>query len=159
IIADRISRERIEQRFRPRPASASDLADFLATYAAVNVRLVAVSPRAPWLGDVDRGLAVDTLAPPELFRLPTGRRAAIDTIDGRFDVQALRPAVPLYALPRSQAADLAREVLGRFARADMFEHWVRTQEGTLLQNAVCARDDFPAAADVDLTAWVPFLGD
>jgi hypothetical protein len=23
---------------------------------------------------------------------------------------------------------------------------------------VCARDDFPATGDVDLTAWLPFLG-
>src|SRR5581483_2997112 len=159
IIADRISRERIEQRFRPRPASASDLADFLATYAAVNVRLVAVSPRAPWLGEVDRGLAVDTLAPPELFHLPTGRQASIDTIDGRFQVQALGPALPLYALPRSQATGVARAVLARVARAGVFEQWVRGQEAALLQNAVCARDELPTVADVDLAAWVPFLGD
>lgn len=159
IVADRISRERIEQRFRPRPASSSDVADFLATYAAVNVRLVAVSPRAPWLGDVDRGLAVDTLAPPELFRLPTGRQASIDTIDGRFQVQALGPALPLYALPRSQATGVARAVLARFARAGVFEQWVRGQEAALLQNAVCARDELPTVADVDLAAWVPFLGD
>ena len=159
ILADRISRERVEQRFRPRPSSASDIADFLATYAAASVRLVAVSPRAPWLGDVDQGLVVATLAPPALFRLPTGRRAVIDTIDGRFEVQPLGPAQPLYALPRSQAIDVARGVLGRFARAEVFEHWVRTQEAALLQNAVCARDEFPAPAEVDLTAWVPFLGD
>jgi hypothetical protein len=28
----------------------------------------------------------------------------------------------------------------------------------LLGDAVCARDDLPAKGDVDLTAWVPFLG-
>jgi hypothetical protein len=159
IIADRIARERVEQRFRPQPASASDVADFLSTYAAANVRPVAVSPRAPWLGDVDQGIAVDTLAPPEVFRLPTGRSAAIDTIDGRFQVQALGPALPLYALPSAQAVGVARSVLGRFARADVFEHWVRSQEAALLRSAVCARDELPAPADVDLTAWVPFLGD
>jgi len=159
IVADRISRERVEQRFRPHPASTSDVADFLATYAAVDVRPVAVSPRAPWLGDVDQGLAVATLAPPEVFHLATGGPTSIDTIDGRFQVEALGPALPLFALPAGQAAGVARDVLGRFARADVFEHWARSQEAALLQNAVCARDELPATADVDLTAWVPFLGD
>jgi hypothetical protein len=158
IVSDRLARERVEQRFRPRAASSADVAEFLTTYAATAVRLVAVSPRAPWLGDVDQGLAVDTLAPPEVFRLATGRRATIDTIDGRFDVQALGAAMPLYALPRAQAAGVAKNVLGRFARDSVFQHWLRAQESTLLGNAVCVRDDLPAKADVDLTAFVPFLG-
>ena len=158
IIADRLARERVEQRFRPKAASDADVTDFLTTYGATAVRLVAVSPRAPWLGDVDQGLAVDTLAPREVFRLATGRRATIDTIDGRFAVQALGAAMPLYALPHAQATAVARNVLGRFARDDVFQHWLRAQEARLLDDAVCSRDDVPARADVDLTAFVPFLG-
>ncbi len=158
IVADRLARELVEQRFRPQPASGADVADFLRTYAATAVRLVSVSPRAPWLGDVDEGLAVDTLAPPEVFRLATGRHATIDTIDGRFEVQALGAAMPLYALPHPDAVAVAKNVLGRFARDEVFQHWLRAQETTLLEGAVCTRDDLPAKADVDLTAFVPFLG-
>jgi hypothetical protein len=159
IIADRISRERIEQRFRPRSSPAADVSSFLTTYASTSVRRVAVSPRAPWLGDVDSGLALATLAPPEVFRLPTRRRAAIDTIDGRFQVQPLGAALPLFALPPAQAVSVAQAVLGRFARDAVFGSWLATQEKTLLQNAVCIRDDVPDSGDVDLTAWVPFLGE
>jgi hypothetical protein len=49
-------------------------------------------------------------------------------------------------------------VLGRFAKDDVFQRWLRTQENGLLAQAVCARDALPAKGDVDLTAWLPFLG-
>jgi hypothetical protein len=118
-----------------------------------------VAPRAPWLGDVDQGLAVQTLAPIQVFRLATNRSATIDTIDGRFTVRPLAAALPLFALSRPQAVGVAKSVLDRFARDDVFQSWLRGQESKLLDSAVCARDDLPAEADVDLTAWLPFLGD
>jgi hypothetical protein len=158
IVADRLGRERVEERFRPRPPTAQDVAAFLSTYAATRVRPVSVQPRAPWLGDVDQGLAVATLAPAQVFRLPTGRSASIDTIDGRFQVTPLGPSLPLFALPRAQAVRTAVDVLDRFARDDVFQSWLSGQESKLLATAVCARDDLPTEADVDLTAWVPFLG-
>ena len=159
IIADRLGRQRVEERFRPRPPSAASVAAFLATYAATRVRLVTVAPRAPWLGGVDQGLVVETLAPIQVFRLATNRSATIDTIDGRFTVRPLAPALPLFALSRAQAVGVAKNVLDRFAREDVFQSWLRGQEAKLLDSAVCARDDLPAEADVDLTAWLPFLGD
>ena len=73
-------------------------------------------------------------------------------------MEALGGAVPLYALPHAQAAAVATNVLGRFARDVVFQHWLRAQEATLLDTAVCSRDELPARADVDLTAFVPFLG-
>ncbi len=159
IIADRLGRERVEERFQPRPPSAASVGAFLATYAATRVRLVSVSPRAPWLGDLEQGLAVETLAPAQVFRLATNRSAAIDTIDGRFTVRPLAPALPLFALPHAQAVAVARDVLDRFARDGVYQSWLGGRESTLLESAICARDDLPAEAGVDLTAWVPFLGD
>ena len=159
IIADRLGRERVEERFQPRAPSAASVQAFLTTYAATRVRLVTVAPRAPWLGDVDQGLAVETLAPIQVFRLATNRNASIDTIDGRFTVRPLAAPLPLFALSRAQALSVARNVLDRFARDDVFQSWLRGQESKLLGSAVCARDQLPAEADVDLTAWLPFLGD
>jgi hypothetical protein len=49
-------------------------------------------------------------------------------------------------------------VLGRFAKDDVYQRWLRTREAALLGDAVCARDDLPAPGDVDLTLWAPFLG-
>jgi hypothetical protein len=123
------------------------------------VRPVTVSPRAPWLGDLDQGFAVETLAPIQVFRLATNHDATLDTIDGRFSVRPLAAPLPLFALPRAQAVGVARSVLDRFARDDVFQSWLQGQESKLLESAVCARDQLPTEADVDLTAWVPFLGE
>ncbi|HZT92082.1 MAG TPA: hypothetical protein VFA05_08590 [Gaiellaceae bacterium] len=157
-VADRIARERVEERFRPPPPTAREIADFETTYAATRVRLVSVDVEAPWLGDAFRGFAVETIAPEQVFTLPAGRRKAIDTIDGRFTVRPLGPALALYALPPANQAVVARNVLGRFARDDEFERWLQSQENALLAEAICLRDDLPAPGDVDLTAWAPYLG-
>ena len=159
IIADRLARDRVEERFRPPPATATQIAAFLATYAATLVRLVSVAPEAPWLGDAFRGFAVDTIAPSEVFTLPQGRRSLIDTADGRFAVRPLGPPLPLRGLPPASARNVARGVLGRFARDDVYERWLSAEQGRLLATAVCARDALPSKGDVDLTAWAPFLGD
>jgi hypothetical protein len=158
VIADRLARELVQERFRPPPATSGQIAAFIDTYAATNVRLVSVAPEAPWLGDAVRGFAVQTIAPDQVFSLSASRQTAIDTVDGRFAVRPLGPAVPLLALPPARAADVARGVLGRFAKDDVYQRWLRTRENALLAQAVCARDDVPAKGDVDLTAWLPFLG-
>jgi hypothetical protein len=101
---------------------------------------------------------VQTLAPNEVFALPAERSTRIDTIDGRFAVRPIGPSLPLLALPPARARDVARGVLGRFAKDTVYQGWLRTRESALLGDAVCARDDLPAKGDVDLTAWVPFLG-
>jgi hypothetical protein len=158
IIADRLARDRVQERFRPKPATATQIADFTSTYAATRVRLVEVDPEAPWMGGAVRGFAVETIAPEEVFALRQDRKTTIDTIDGRFTVRALGPAMPLLALSPNQAQTVARAVLGRFATLDVYERWLRAREINLLANAVCIRDAVPAQGNVDLSASVPFLG-
>jgi hypothetical protein len=158
IIADRIARDRVEERFRPPPATATQISEFVATYASTRVRLVAVDPEAPWLGDAVRGFAVESIAPEPVFGLAPRRRTTIDTADGRFTVKPLGPALPLYALDPARAHDVATGMLGRFARQAVYDRWLRTEQIDALARATCARDALPARGDVDLTAWVPFLG-
>jgi len=158
IIADRLARDRVKERFRPRPATARQISDFISTYSATNVRLVSVDAPAPWLGGAQRGFAVETIAPDQVFTLPLGTLRPLDTIDGRFVVRALGPALPLFALPPARAQDVARAVLGRFAKDDVYQRWLRSRETALLAEAVCARDEVPEPGDVDLTLWAPFLG-
>ena len=100
-----------------------------------------------------------SIAPSEVFDLPQGHRSMLDTADGRFAVLPLGPPLPLFALPPASARNVARGVLGRFARDDVYQGWVAAQQGRLLATAVCARDALPVKGDVDLTAWAPFLGD
>jgi hypothetical protein len=158
IIEDRLARDRVQERFRPRPASAAQIGEFLSTYAAMRVRLVEADPKAPWLSGAVRGFALETIAPDQVFSLRQNRKSTIDTVDGRFTVRPLGPPVPLLALSPKQATTVAGGVLGRFAKLDVYARWLRTREIQLLANAVCIRDAVPARGDVDLSAWVPFLG-
>jgi hypothetical protein len=158
IIEDRLARDRVQERFRPRPASAAQIGEFLSTYAAMRVRLVEADPKAPWLSGAVRGFALETIAPDQVFSLRQNRKSTIDTVDGRFTVRPLGPPVPLLALSPKQATTVAGGVLGRFAKLDVYARWLRTREIQLLANAVCIRDAVPARGDVDLSALVPFLG-
>ena len=158
IVADRLARDLVKTRFRPKPPSSNEVGEFLTTYAGTRVRLVTATPNAPWLGGVGRGLAIETIAPEEVFTLRQGKQRQIDTLDGRFRVRPLGPALPLYALAPASAVNVARAVLGRFAKDAVYDRWLRTQQQALLANAVCARDDVPTTGDIDLTAWAPFLG-
>ncbi|MGH3001091.1 MAG: hypothetical protein ACRDM1_00210 [Gaiellaceae bacterium] len=157
IVADRLARDRVEERFRPAPPTGAQIAQFIATYAATDVRLVSAEPEAPWLGGT-RGFAVETIAPARAFTLPQGRTQTIDTVDGRFAVRALGPSLPLLALAPPRAQDVARIVLGRFAKEAVYARWLRARESALLSGAVCTGDEAPALGDVDLTDWAPFLG-
>jgi hypothetical protein len=159
IIADRLGRERIEQRFKPPAPTADEIAAFDSTYANTQVRLVSVSPEAPWLGDAFRGFAVETIAPPPVFTLPQGRPTSLDTIDGRFTVKPLGPSLPLYALPPANQTSVARQLLGRFAKDQVYAGWLGKQEAALLDKATCSGDQLPAPGDVGLGAFVPFLGE
>ena len=159
IVADRLARDLVKERFRPQPPTSDEVAEFLTTYAGTRVRLVAATPNAPWLGGVARGLAVETIAPERGLHPAAGQAAAdrharrtLPRAPARAGAAALRAARP--RAPRTSRA----RVLGRFAKDAVYDRWLRTQQQALLANAVCARDDVPTTGDIDLTAWAPFLG-
>jgi hypothetical protein len=155
LIADRIARDRIESRFKPRARPQSDVADFVATYTGQPVRLVQVEPAAPWLGGAVRGWAVATLAPERIFTL--SRAARIDTPDGAFRVEPLGPPLPLGLLPTATASAVARAALDRLAHADVYARWLEAREREQLAGATCLRDDLPATGVTDVAPFVPFL--
>ena len=159
ILADRLARGRVEERFRPRAPSGEELTAFISTYASMNVRLVSVEPEAPWLGDALRGFAVQTIAPDQVFALggrDPGRRSTPSTGALPCGRSGLRCRSSRYrrhvrATSRGACSDGSRRppsTTGGCAR----------RRALCSQSAVCARDDLPATGDVDLTAWLPFLG-
>jgi len=157
LIADRLGRDAVEVRFRPKPAPRSWVDSFLATYADQPVRLVEATPAAPWLGDAERGWAVATLTAPRVFAISTGTEAALDTIDGRFRVRALGPPLALGLVPRADAEAAARTALTRFSKQDVYSSWLKTQEQRLLASATCVRDRLPTTGPVELGSFVSFL--
>ena len=142
------------------PPRAEQIADFLATYAATQVRLVSVDARgAVARRRVSRLRRRDDRAERGVRRCrrPGARRSTPSTGASRCARSGRRCRSS--ACRRRGAQDVARGVLGRFARDDVYERWLAQSRPSLLATAVCARDALPVKGDVDLTAWAPFLGD
>ncbi len=155
LIGDRIARDLVELRFQPAPPRRADVGDFLSTYAGQPVRRVETTARAPWLDGATTGWAVATLAPARLFGLT--QTGTIDTSDGPFEVTPLGPVVPLALLPSAQARAAAVHALDRLARAELYGNWLRTQEQTQLEAALCLGDNLPTPGPTDLSGFAPFL--
>jgi hypothetical protein len=155
IIAARLERDDVEAGFRPPPASAATIADFISTYANEQVRLVTTTAKAPWLGGTTHGFAIATLAPAEVFSLTGPGR--VDTADGTFDVAPQGTALPLGLEPKAAAATAARQALDRLAREAIYRSWLRSHETALLATASCLNDQTPTVEETDLSPLVPFL--
>ena len=61
--------------------------------------MVEVKPRAWWLGERRAGLAIGSIAPPQVFSLPAGKKVKIRTADGVYQVKAHDETMPLGAFP------------------------------------------------------------
>ena len=155
IITDRLARDNVELRFKPQPAPARDVTDFISTYAGQSARLVQTTRRAAWLDGDTSGWVVSTLGPSQVFAL-TGP-ANIDTADGSFAVTPLGPTMPLALLTPVQATSLARSALDRLAHANVYGSWLRGAEQTELAGAICVGDNLPTPGPTDLTPFAPFL--
>jgi hypothetical protein len=155
IIAARLERDRVEARFRPHTPTPQDVGDFLATYATQPVRLVATTERAPWLGGAQRGWAVSTLAPAQVFEVDGA--SDIDTPDGAFTVTPLGPSLPLGILPAAQAQAAARTMLELLERDVRYHAWLHAHAVQRLATATCLGDQVPTPMATDLSPFVGFL--
>ena len=137
--------------------SSGDVARFRATYAPVLARELVVSPAPSWLPG-GRGVALATSAPDAVFRVRTGRRTTIRTVEGTFTVEARDDTTALAALPY----DLARLRDRAGARRGAPRGCVRGldaphAEGSAESKLVCERDRLPELGVVDISSYVPFL--
>ena len=157
ILGDELRRVRVEARLYGGRPSGSAVARFYSAYPNLLARPVVVTPAPWWLGGSGRGLALSSLAPPSLFRVPAGRTSTVRAFDGLYSVRPLGQAMPLGALPLSRAREGIVAALRVFARGAAFERWTAAQQTSALRRTICARDDLPAPAAVDLSTYLPFL--
>jgi len=128
----------------------------VATFAPVVARELVVAPSPSWLPG-GRGVALATSAPESVFRLRTGRRATVRTVEGVFVVEALDDATALAALPSSLARSAIVRELTSERRADAYAAWsIRMQKGAE-SKLVCERDRLPELGVVDSSSYAPFL--
>jgi hypothetical protein len=157
VLGDQLRRAKLEATLSAGNPSASEVKTFYASYPDLLVRMVKATPAPGWLGNKVQGLALDEVAPNRLFELATGKSVVVRTSDGSFTVKTLADALPLGAVPFGQAKPTIAAALRSFARGTAFEQWSVAQQRAGLNTAICARDELPQPAAVDLTSYLPFL--
>jgi hypothetical protein len=157
VLGDQLRRAKLEATFFAGKPSADEIQTFYDSYPELLVRLVQASPSPAWLGDQPKGLALSEVAPNWLFDLKTGKGGRVRTTTGVYTVKALDDALPLGAVPLGQAAKPIQAALRTFARGAAFDKWSIARQRFGLNDAICARDDLPQPASVDLTSYLPFL--
>jgi hypothetical protein len=158
IIGDELRRLAIESGFRVAGPTSVEVDEYYETYGATRARLVQTKTAAPWLGMRKRGLALESMAPPQLFSLPQGSAwHSVKTMRGTFQVRALDEPVSLGALPLGVARPGIVNALKELARSDRYEAWLLARERALDEQAVCRRDAQPQVGVVGLTDYLPFL--
>ena len=157
VLGDQLRRAKVEATLPAGLPSAGQIQTFYTSYPDLLVRLVQAKPLPGWLGSKAEGFAISEVAPNRIFDLPSGRAAQILTSAGSFTVKPLEGALPLGAVPLARATPAISAALREFARGDAFEQWTVGRQRAALDSSVCARDDLPQPAAVDLTSYLPFL--
>jgi hypothetical protein len=158
VISDELREARIEEHLAaPRP-TGREVGEYYETYGSARARSVEVRPAPSWLGRRTRGVAIETVAPAQVFSLPVGGKPKkIRTREGVFKVRALGAPQPLATFPLSRARAGVYAALLRSARAEAYERWLLRRQNSALDTAVCRRDELPMIGTVDLTHRLPFL--
>jgi hypothetical protein len=158
VIADELRQQRMGRRFRVRRPTAEQIRSYYESVADVPARLVEVKPRVWWLGDRREGLAIGSLAPPQAFGIPTGRKwIRIRTADGFFRIRSHDGTFPLGTFPLSVARPSVVAALKEIQRRQIFERWFNRPLNDGRDRLRCSNDELPAVANVDLTTYLPFL--
>jgi hypothetical protein len=120
--------------------------------------MVQVKPRAWWLGNRREGLAIGSLAPPQAFGIPIGKKwIRIRTADGLSRIRTEDATFPLGTFPLSLARPTVVAALKEIKRRQVFERWFTRPLNDGLDRLRCSNDELPPVAVVDMTTYLPFL--
>jgi hypothetical protein len=156
-IAAELSGQAFQGRLAAPPVTGAQTSAFATTYAAAQARLVTTKTPVAWLGGRTHGFAIGGFAPRRVFSVPTDSRATLQTSSGTLSIRPLEDTLPLAAVPPSAARASIASALVSLAKSDAYQAWLQAQEEKVLSSAICAGDDVPAAAPLDLTDYLPYL--
>ncbi len=156
-LAADLRREAVEAGLKVPPVGAAAVSAFSTTYGGTQARLVTTKAPVPWLGGRTRGIAVAGFAPGRVFALPTGRNGLVQTSTGAVSVRPLEQPLPLAAVAPAAARPAIAAAVRQLEKDDAYQAWLEEKEQGLLGTAICAGDDVPAPAPLELADYVPFL--
>jgi len=102
-------------------------------------------------------VAIESMAPAAVFRIPTGKTATVNTREGVLHVRAVGPTAPLGAFALGRARSSIRAALVRASQDQVFDNWLMQREASALQMTTCRRDWLPAVGPLELGNELPFL--
>ena len=158
VLADELRRLRIEAGLPALRPSAAQVGTFYAAYPDILARRVEAAKPGPWwLGGNSTGLALEGLAPEQVFRLVAGRLVNLRGVDGAYALRAVGESQPLGSIPLAQARPAISLALAAFERRAAFERWTVNRQVYAMRLAICSRDELPAPGTIRLTGYLPFL--
>lgn len=158
VLADELRRLRIESGLRARRPSAAQVGAFYSAYPDLLARRVEAAKPSPWwLGGRPAGLALEGLAPGQVFALAAGRLVKLHGVDGVYALRVVGESQPLGSIPLSQARPAISSALAAFERRAAFERWTVGRQEYSLQLAICTRDEMPTPGTIRLVGYLPFL--
>jgi hypothetical protein len=157
VIGDELRRAHIESRFSVAGPNARQIADYHETYGELQVRLVQAKKQTAWLGGRSAGYALESVGPPQLMALASGRWSSLWSPLGTVRVRPVGPPQPLGSLPLGNVRAAIRAALIAQAREARFPTWLTAAQKAALPEAICWRDQLPELGEVDLTNYLPFL--
>jgi hypothetical protein len=154
VLGDELRRARLAADLPARTPSGAQVTTFYRSYPDLLVREVATKKPTPWLGGRKRGLLLSAIAPERLF---TGGAQRLWTPYGPLTVRPLGDAAPLGAVPFARARPAIITALKQFSRGEAYERWTESLQARALTTTICAHDDLPQPAAVELSTYIPFL--
>lgn len=157
VIADELRRAEIEARMTVGAPSGRDIETFYNAYASLLTLEVESSPAPGWLGGRERGLTLESLAPPPVFSLRTGAVGTVSWAGKSYNVKPLGVPRPLGAQPLQLVRAAIGAQLTSYAKTAAYHAWTARVQASALQKTTCRRDALPQPGEVELADWLPFL--
>jgi hypothetical protein len=157
VLADSLRRVALTRAQKVRAPTDDEVEGYYSEHGDLKTRLVAFDVVSDWLSGRSLGYALSDIAPTPVFTLADYREGTVRTLAGPLSFKPLGRTTSLASVPLPLVRPAIEAALTRPARDEAYAAWLKAREQKLLRTAICAADELPPVAPVDLTTAMPFL--
>jgi hypothetical protein len=156
VIADSLRRVQIARTLKVKAPTDDEVDAFYREHGDLKTRLVAFDAVSDWLSGRSLGYALSGVAPAPVFTLADYREGTVRTLAGPVSFKPIGRTTTLASVPLELVRPAIEAALTRPAREEAYAAWLKAREQKLLRMSICAADELPPVAPVDLAAAMPF---
>src|SRR5262249_52346554 len=155
VLGDELRQAQIEARIKVSAPASSAISSFYDEFGDLQARRVGAKTKiAPWwLGGKKAGVAIESVAPEQVFQAKPGRWTTVVSASGQWKIRPLGPVAPLAAFSLAQARSAIGAALKQSSRTSAYQNWTAAKQRSALKQTVCRRDALPSVGAVDLTSY------